>query len=279
MSAKVAQIIVDELIAKIEKNPQNWVRGWAVGDCCNAITKRPYSGLNALLLELGNRGRTFMTKKQVFQNNGDLRGVKPELITFFRNVEKKDSSGEVTDAFPMMRFYKLYPVKEVAHLPQKFYDWEIEKQESDFQVNNDMESIVSENNITINHGGKRAFYSPTSDEIGMPPKESFVSTEEYYQTLAHEMIHWTGHKNRNNRLKPARFGNISYSWEELVAETGACILCSKLGIEVNMDNSAAYLNGWRKNLKENPQAILSVLREVNKAVDFLLSPVEEVAHA
>src|SRR5579875_3182922 len=69
----------------------------------------------------------------------------------------------------------------------------------------------------IHYGGERAFYSPEYDFIQMPPKELFKETHEFYGTLTHELIHWTGHQSRLNRLnKLARFGNESYAIEELI---------------------------------------------------------------
>ncbi|UPT96287.1 zincin-like metallopeptidase domain-containing protein [Bradyrhizobium barranii subsp. apii] len=42
----------------------------------------------------------------------------------------------------------------------------------------------------IRHGGNVACYSVTSDEVRMPPFETFRDAESYYGTLAHEMTHY-----------------------------------------------------------------------------------------
>jgi len=50
------------------------------------------------------------------------------------------------------------------------------------------------------NGDNRAFYSGGSDHyVQMPAFESFRSPEAYYATLAHELAHWTKHKNRLDR--------------------------------------------------------------------------------
>jgi antirestriction protein ArdC len=57
----------------------------------------------------------------------------------------------------------------------------------------------------------------------------FLSSEEYYSTLFHELGHATGHVSRLNReslTKIAGFGTHEYSKEELVAEMTAAFLCS-----------------------------------------------------
>jgi len=51
----------------------------------------------------------------------------------------------------------------------------------------------------IRHGGNQAYYSGASDDVQMPSFESFHAPEAYYATLAHELTHWTKHKNLLDR--------------------------------------------------------------------------------
>ena len=84
----------------------------------------------------------------------------------------------------------------------------------------------------------------------MPQKERFKSVEEYYSTLFHELTHSTGHAKRLNRKGGSRFGSATYSREELVAEIGAAMLCGVAHIDnATLDNSAAYIDSWRRALK------------------------------
>jgi antirestriction protein ArdC len=39
----------------------------------------------------------------------------------------------------------------------------------------------------IQHAGSKAFYSPITDRITLPPRELFTSAEEYYATALHEI--------------------------------------------------------------------------------------------
>ena len=41
--------------------------------------------------------------------------------------------------------------------------------------------------------GSRACYSPTRDQITMPPADSFINREAFCATCAHEQAHSTGH--------------------------------------------------------------------------------------
>ena len=109
----------------------------------------------------------------------------------------------------------------------------------------------------------------------MPHEQAFKSADYYQAVLAHECIHSTGHSSRLKRLKGAFFGDESYSFEELVAETGACLLCAEMGIEPDWDNSAAYLKGWSKNIRDNPKWFVQAAGKASKAVDLMLNRNQE----
>ena len=122
----------------------------------------------------------------------------------------------------------------------------------------------------IRHGGDRAYYSPTTDHIQMPPFEVFKNPAAYYGVLAHEATHWSGAKHRLNRQLSDRFHEEAYAAEELVAELGAAFLCAELGIanEPRPDH-AAYVASWIKVLKNDNRAIFTAASRAQEAVDWM----------
>ena len=90
------------------------------------------------------------------------------------------------------------------------------------------------------------------------------------------MAHSTGHKTRLDRFAcgsgAAAFGSDDYSKEELVAELGAANLVAHVGIETRASfrNSAAYLQGWMRVLKNDPTMIVSAAGKAEKAVNYIL---------
>ena len=75
---------------------------------------------------------------------------------------------------------------------------------------------------------------PWTDEVHLPKREAFTSSEEFYSTAFHELVHSTGHRERLNRktlTDGTPFGSPTYTREELVAEMGAAFLCAEAGIE------------------------------------------------
>jgi antirestriction protein ArdC len=119
----------------------------------------------------------------------------------------------------------------------------------------------------------RAYYSPVIDKINVPALSEFRQRESYYVTLFHELVHSTGHKSRLARksmVETHGFGTHTYSKEELVAELGACFLASDAGIfSETIDQSASYIQGWLKALKENPQWLIQSANAAQRAVDYL----------
>ena len=100
---------------------------------------------------------------------------------------------------------------------------------------------------------RRAYYRPTTDSVHMPARFRFVDASLYYSTLFHELVHSTGHESRLSRSLGASFGDDLYSKEELVAETGAALLCALAGVanDHNESNITAYIQNWIQQLEDD----------------------------
>ena len=124
-------------------------------------------------------------------------------------------------------------------------------------------------------------YSPSLDRICLPT--AFTNKAGGWSTVAHEIIHSTGHKSRLNRDGVAscavmKMGNLhDYSYEELIAELGSLFLCTELGLstEDSKKQSAAYLASWAKVLKSNPDYLWKASSEASKAVQFVQSIINQ----
>jgi antirestriction protein ArdC len=135
------------------------------------------------------------------------------------------------------------------------------------------EAVLGNWQVPVKWLGNRAYYSPTRDEIQLPSREDFNTAAGLYGTWAHEVIHSTGHQDRLKRdgiVNFAGFGSDSYAKEELIAELGAFLLCTRLEISSNADNHASYLQSWIKCLKEQPSFLRTALTAARKAADLLV---------
>jgi antirestriction protein ArdC len=102
----------------------------------------------------------------------------------------------------------------------------------------------------------------------MPAFEQFKDADSFYHTHFHELIHWTGTKERCNREFGKRFGDKAYTAEELVAELGASFICAEFGIDQETQD-ASYIASWIKFLESHESAIITAASAASKAVDFL----------
>jgi len=107
----------------------------------------------------------------------------------------------------------------------------------------------------------------------LPIAEAFNTSEEYYSTAFHELVHSTGHQSRLNRkeiVETNNFGSHDYSKEELVAELGAAFLCAECEIvDRVIGNSTAYVSGWMEKLEKNPKWIVMASSKAEKAFRYI----------
>lgn len=195
-------------------------------------------------------------------------------VILFRPVsrERINEGGEqVEDKFLVMRTFSVFNVEQTTGLDQ-FRIGFAQPSDTIFERFESMDRLVAAAGIDLRHGGNKAFYSPGNDYIQMPHRHQFEPSEAYYQTLAHEMTHWSESRIGFDRAKEEN----SYALGELVAELGASFLLAELGLPASEKNDcAAYLDHWLKAMKGGTRFIFRAAATASKAVDFLLSHVRQ----
>ena len=273
MSAKVIKIVTDSIIQKLEEGTLPWKRPWAGGESgmpANFISKKTYRGFNVFALALQGRGNPYwLTRNQINQQGGEIRkGEKYTPIIFWGKKENKETGKE----YSFQRFYQVWNLEQVNGIDYQ----EPVTDPNEWSPIKSAELIAEGYHLgpKVQNGEPKAYYVPSRDVINMPKRELFENPEGYYATLFHEMGHSTGHKNRLNRdtlTDLCAFGSTNYSKEELVAEFSASMLCGISGIENGvLDNSAAYIAGWLKRLRDDRQMIVSACAQAQKGVDYIL---------
>lgn len=107
------------------------------------------------------------------------------------------------------------------------------------------------------------------ENIALPKKEIFDSTEQRFTTLIHELAHSTGAPNRLNRKIQSDFGTVDYAREELVVALTEIFICKEYGISGLQDSHEAYIKSWIKLLKENPNEIYTAASKAEKVQKWL----------
>lgn len=271
---KAYEVITNEILKGLERGVVAWQRPWKAEILPqNYLTKKPYRGVNQLVLGLSEYDSPYwLTFNQVRKLEGKvIKGEKSTPIMFYSLVEKKGEDGKVK-SYPCPRLYRVFNAEQIEGID---FD-EIVSEPLEFDPIEKAEKIASKENMpSITFGGSSAFYQPTLDKVKLPQKENFVSVEEYYSTLFHELSHSTGHENRLNRkgvTDPIKFGSHEYSKEELVAEISTSFVMGSLGIDTTQtfNNSVAYINSWHRKLKNDNTLFIKCAGLAQKSADFLL---------
>lgn len=284
MSAIAYERITDRIIALLEQGTVPWHKSWKVstGLPRNLITKKPYRGINVLLLVCGSYESPFwLTCRQANLLGGAIKkGEKACPVVFWKRLPVENEESEEKRAIPLLRYYHVFNVAQCEGLKNGHSS--LEKVET---VPSKPEEIVAAmpKKPAIKDGFTKAFYSLGEDYIAMPGRERFETSEHYYATLFHELIHATGHESRLNRptlTEKGGFGSDPYCREELIAEIGAAFLCGQAEIaERTIDNSAAYIAEWLKRMKDDRKLIVQAAAQAQRAADFVLNRTFEESEA
>lgn len=284
MSAKsqeVMEAVAAKIIASIEDGivTGDWKKSWAGGVIAkNAVTGNQYKGGN--LIALWILGEDFgsgywATYKQWQSVDAQVRkgetGIR--LVKWSPLPCKDHGKGEMCQKCGTM-----VPTVFTVFNSEQVDGWagNPDSIRNEDQRLADADEFITATGAVIRHNdGGRAFYRPTEDSITLPHFETFDSAEAYYATAAHELIHWTGAESRLNRDMSVKWGDDAYAAEELVAELGAAMLCSTLGIsETPREDHAQYLKAWVGRLKDDYRLLWNAASLAQKAVDHLVGLVE-----
>lgn len=269
----------------------------------SAVTGKKYRGINNLYLSLvamaenygDNRWATFRQMEEkgwTFKKDEEghtLGKGKSVSVEYYEMRDKEtkrrfdrsvldgmtfDEQREYMDknVYWLRKFYRVFncslmdgvPAKE---MPTIDVNDRIEKAEAILDYWNANESKIV-------YGGSQAFYRPSTDEVHLPEREKFKSTQSFYDTAFHEIGHSTGHQSRLNRDLSGGFGSQSYAMEELRAEIASIFMAQDLGIEPSEDrlqNNAAYIQSWKDEIKENPNALFTAIADADKIARYVSS--------
>ena len=79
-------------------------------------------------------------------------------------------------------------------------------------------------------------------------------------------------QDRDSIVEAAPFGSAIYSAEEIVAEMTAAYLCGITGIENRtIGNSAAYIAGWLRKLRDDRKLVIHAAAQAQRACDYILN--------
>ena len=303
----VKQQVAQMLIEAMENGDTPWQRPWDVqsGSSLNArnpISGNAYRGVNRILLAIAGAGAGYgsnlwLTYQQAAAKGWQVRkGQKGTMIVkvvdFGRNQAEGDArpaaanegggasgtrDGEQEQAMgKALRRYWVFNAEQIEGMPQPE-----EKPERDFEpverAEAVMQALIEKTGLMVIHGGNKACYVPTHDEIRLPPKKSFHTAYDLWATKLHEAAHSTMHEKRLNRTEAyaKRWGDSAYALEELTAEIASAILASETGVPMSQDpkhvqSHASYLRSWIKAIQNDPMAIFTAAKNADRICEYML---------
>ena len=297
---QIREQVTQKIVAALEAGTVPWRRPWSVsgnaGRPMNVVSKKAYRGINTLLLHLhsmrhGFSSKWFGTFDQIKASGGMVKkrpaDVEPGQwgchVIFFKPVQKtvidKDTGREREEQFGLLRTYTVFNVDQCdGEALDRFRVIDTPDDGSVFPDFEPADRLIAATGADIRYGGEAAFYrSPTpegswpnhkeGDYICVPRRNRFPQIASWYETILHEMAHWS-----EVRLSWDRKGE-GYEMGELIAELSACMLAAELAIPTGegLDNHVAYLKDWLKKMKADPTYIFKASAQASKITDFLMS--------
>jgi antirestriction protein ArdC len=266
------------IIAELEAGAAPWIKPWSAttgaNTPCNAVSNRPYSGCNVILLWMaraaGYRVPRYLTFKQALELGGHVRRGEHGTKVYF--VKQLEVHGEADKAparlIPMMREYTVFNVDQCDGLPDRITAGKPMRIRNPDTRDDLADQFLASTGADIREGHGEAYYLPSRDFISMPAFEAFKGADHFYGTVFHELTHWTAHGSRLDRDLKNRFGSRNYACEELIAELGAAFLCAEFGFDGDLRH-AGYIGHWIELLKADKRAFFTACSHASKAANYL----------
>ncbi len=282
----VAEIIAQKFIDELEKGSIPWVRPWELWKSWSGSTGKDYEGVNVILLD----GGEYLTAKQIKENGGSIvKGSKAHKIVHYNHTKKVVSeekanelmargyrvyldkdTGNYINEYSSMSYFNVFNVVtettlEIKHNKKVRIYEHVNNVEADALIN----SYVVSGEFTISEGSNQAYTDGA--KIVIPNSKQFKTSEWYYSTVFHEMIHTTAKRFKRDLSKYSKDDRVR-AREELVAEIGASYIMSYLGMDTNksFENSAAYIQSWARYLKDDVNAILYATPKAIEAGNYII---------
>jgi antirestriction protein ArdC len=280
MKRNLYEAVTARILSELETGTPPWIKPWSAtpgqNTPSNAVTGRPYSGCNVILLWIAGEHTwatpRFLTFKQALDAGGHVRkGEHGTKVYFVKRLTVADEKAEDEDAtrnVTTLREYTVFNVAQCDGLPEKVLNPEAKPPQIQDERDATIDEFLAHTGADIREGQGEAYFAPGKDFISMPAFGAFKSRSHFYATAFHELGHWTGHKSRLDRDMKGRFGDRSYAAEELIAELTAAFLCAEFSIDGDLRH-ASYIASGIDLLKKDSRAFFTAASKAQVAANYL----------
>jgi hypothetical protein len=162
------------------------------------------------------------------------------MVIYADRVTRQDREGRGQEhevSIPFIKSYTVFNTEQIDRLPKAFQG-PTQPSLDPAQRLSHAERFIASTGAVIALGGPHACYIPSQDRVLMPAFERFRDGLAYYATVAHELIHWTGHPARLDRT----FGQ--QRWQNSARRSSVPISHSRLNYAPN--TRAISPTGWKR---------------------------------
>jgi antirestriction protein ArdC len=286
--------VTRRIIEALEADLLPWRRPWRAtvggtqpGRHSNVASRKPYRGVNPLLLELhamqhGLTSRWWGTFPMWKSLGCNIKKRPPNVeegcwgcrVVFWkpltRTVVDSQNGDEEDERFFVLRTFTVFNADQVDGAEA----FQVHENEGQTDAQPDFapaEELIAATGADIRFDGDRAYYNRKGDFIVLPPRATFSPPGAFYETAIHELAHfsevrigWDHEKN-------------GYALGELAAEIASCYVAAELGIPQGeeLGNHAAYLQNWLEALKGDRNFVFKAAKQASKVADYLLGFVKK----
>jgi antirestriction protein ArdC len=223
----------------------------------NVFTKKKYSGINPILLQISSQKYKFKRSKywgSLRQWQGTQCGVpfdqQPTLIFVYQEFEKSN------------QHFKSPSTKKVFNADQVFGltvgDFFGGKVSNDYSQ---IECLVGKSEVIVKEGATPLYYDGT---ITMPPKSHFKNEAQYWSTYLHELCHhWELRVGfMGDELQRELVAEIATGYLEGILELCQC---------TDRENHDKYLSQWLEEADKNPNYLVNSASIATQIVRSLMN--------
>ena len=196
MNRDIYEAITARFIEQLKRGTVPWQKPWF--GVQNIVSRKPYRGINALLLGSTDYQSPFwISFRQALDLGGHVKkGEKSTPVIYYKILEKRDEAGKIVlredgrpARIPFVRWANVFNLDQTEGIPAPA----ITANQGMSPPHEKAAAIVENARLCpIHHAGFAAFYSPQDDVIRIPAPSTFHSQEDYYHTLYHELTHASG---------------------------------------------------------------------------------------
>lgn len=267
--------VTSRILSELQTGAAPWIKPWSatpgLNHPHNAVSQRPYSGCNVVLLWMKQHAiPRYLTFKQALELGGNVKkGEHGTRVYFVKQLQVADKDNPDTQRIiPMLREYTVFNVSQCEGLPANILEPRAKPPRNKDNRDGLADEFLATTSADIREGNGEAYYVPSQDFISVPGFGAFRNADNFYSTMFHELGHWTGHKSRLDRDLKGRFGDRAYAAEELVAELCAAFLCAEFAFDGELRHSG-YIENWISLLRADSRAFFTAASKAQAAADYL----------